>query len=536
LTLLQSAEYYRSESLNVRAYENKFPTTLWYSVGNSDISQGSFGSGFSEQQRASYMARVNYSLMDKYLLTATGRWDGASVLAEGNKWDFFPSAALAWKLNREHFIEDINWIGEIKLRVGYGVTGNAAISPYQTGGTMSSTYANIPFGQGDVSTNTVGAKAVALPNRQLGWEKTASTNFGLDFGFLGNRITGSLEYYTSNTSDLLLSRSIPMMTGYTSIIANIGKTQNKGYEVTLSTVNISTKDFIWRTGFTFFSNSEKIVELSDGRTDDPSNGWFIGRPSDEVWTKKFDRLWQDTPEDQKLLALYQANGITMLPGQAKIVDQPLIEVTKGAEGSVTRTVSINGKNEEITYLDNGFGKIDNDDNIFQGSFRPKWEGGFTTTFTYKNWELNTFVYGRFGGLYYGLLQTYGTRRETDIWSKDNPNGKYPQPLSGGQAFTDYSSYMNYTRNDMIVVRNIALSYTLPEKALKKIGAANVSVYGQVLNPFIFGGDLIKVGINPDDITGWRANSRSNGNYQFIGGQTNNTIITRSFVVGLRVGF
>lgn len=536
LTLMQSAESYRAESLNVRAYESVFPTALWYSVQNSDISKIGVGSGFSEQQRASYMVRLNYNLMDKYLLTLTGRWDGASMLAKGNKWDFFPSAALAWKMKQEGFMQDIDWLSELKPRIGYGVTGNAAISPYQTGGTMSSTYANINFGQGNVSTATTGAKAVVLPNRMLGWEKTASTNFGIDFGFLRNRITGSVEYYISKTSDLLLNRSIPMMTGYTSILSNIGKTENKGVEITLSTVNISTRDFTWRTDFTFFANREKITELSDGRSDDPANGWFIDKPIDEVWTKKYDRLWQNNAEDQKLLAIYKANGITMLPGQAKIVDQPFTEVAQGTEGAVTKTITLDGQSTEVTYLDNGFGVINNDDNHFQGSFQPKWEGGFTTSFSYRNFELSSFIYGRFGGLYYGMLQTYGSRKETDIWSEDNPGGKYPQPMSGGQSFTDYSSYMNYAKSNMVIVRNIALSYVVPEKYLSKIGIASCTIYGQVLNPFIFGGELVKAGINPDDVTGWRANSRSNGNYGYIGGQTNNTVITRSFVIGLRLGF
>jgi len=534
-TMLQSSEYYRSESLNVRAYESKFPTALWYSLGNSDLSRDDIGSSFGEQQRASYMARVNYSLLDRYLLTATGRWDGASMLAEGNKWDFFPSAALAWKLNQEKFMKEIQWINELKLRVGYGVTGNASISSYQTGGAMSSTYANIPFGQGAVATNTVGAKAVILPNKDLGWEKTASTNFGIDFGFMNNRISGSLEYYIANTSDLLLNRSIPMMSGYTFILSNIGKTQNNGFEVTLSTVNIRTNNFTWKTSFTFSTNREKIVELSNGRIDDPANGWFIGKPIDEVWTKKFDRLWQNTPDDRRMLAIYKANGITMLPGQVKLTDQPLVEVAQGTAGAVTKTITVDGQPQSVTYMDNGFGIIGNNDNQFLGSFRPKWESGFTTTFTYKNWELSSFIYGRFGGLYYGLLQTYGARKETDIWSNTNPNGKYPQPLSGGQSFTDYSSYMNYTKGNMIIVRNIALSYALPERLLRKIKASSCSIYAQVLNPFIFGGELVKAGINPEDMTGWTAGG-SNGVYTYIGGQTNNTIQTRSFVAGLRLGF
>ena len=536
LTLMQSAEYYRTEGLDARAYESKFPTALWYSIGDSNKAKLGAGSSFNEQQRASYMARLNYNLMDRYLLTVTGRWDGASMLAAGNKWDFFPSAALAWKMNEENFMKNIGWLNSLKLRVGYGVTGNASINSYQTAGSMVSQWANKPFGQGGITTNTTGAKASVLPNRNLGWEKTASTNFGVDFGFLNNRITGSVEYYIANTSDLLLNRSIPLMTGYTQILTNVGKTQNKGLEITLSTTNIQTEDFTWKTDFTFSTNRSKIVELADGKVDDPTNGWFIGKPMDEIWTYKYDRLWQDTPEDRRMLAIYKAkgNGITMFPGMAKLVDQEFIEVPEGTEGSKTVTLEDGSK---VTYMDNGFGKFDKDDYHFQGSFTPKWEGGFTTTFIYKNWQLNAFFYGRFGNMYYGLMQTYGRRVENDTWSPENTDAKFPQPRAGGESFTDYKEYMNYTKGNMVAVRNIALSYTFPEKWLGKIGANSCQIYGQVLNPFIWGGDLVKAGINPDDTTGWGAEGgRSNGTYKYIGGQTNNTVLTRSFVIGLRLGF
>lgn len=132
-------------------------------------------------------------------------------------------------------------------------------------------------------------------------------------------------------------------------------------------------------------------------------------------------------------------------------------------------------------MDNGFGKFNNDDNHFLGSFTPKWEGGFTTTFIYKNWQLNAFIYGRFGNTYYGLMQTYGRRVEKDIWSPENTGARFPQPRAGGETFTDYSAYMSYTKGNMIAIRNIALSYTLPEKLLNKIGASSCSIYAQILN-------------------------------------------------------
>ena len=340
LTLMQSAEYSRAEGLEVRAYNCTFPTALWYSVGNSDLTMDSPGSSFSEQKRASYMARMNYGLMDKYLLTVTGRWDGASMLAVGNKWDFFPSAALAWKMNEENFMKDVKWINQLKVRVGYGVTGNASIKPYQTSGTMTASGAGKFFGVGNITQVTIGAKASVLPNLDLGWEKTASTNIGVDFGFLNNRISGSVEYYVAKTSDLLLAKSLPLMTGYTSITTNIGKTQNKGLEITLSTTNIQTKDFTWKTDFTFSTNKEEIVELAGGKVDDTANKWFIGKPKDEIWTLKYDRLWQNTPEDLRTLELYEKISKTVMqPGMAKVVDQPLIEVPEGTEGAKTVTLN-----------------------------------------------------------------------------------------------------------------------------------------------------------------------------------------------------
>ena len=533
VTLMQSAEHQRSEGISYRAYECLFPTALWYGLSNSDTTQNGIGSSFSEQTRASFMARLNYNLMDRYLLTVTGRWDGASVLAVGNKWDFFPSAALAWKVNEEAFMEGLDWVSQLKFRVGYGVTGNASVSPYSTTGSMMSSQAGKFFGPGASATITNGAKANVLPNYGLGWEKTGSFNVGLDFGFLNNRISGSIEYYEARTNDLILSKAIPGITGYTSIRTNVGKTANRGLEVSLTTRNIVTEDFTWTTDFSFGTNKGWIVELANGKEDDTANKWFIGRPIDDVWVYKYDRLWQDTPEDQRLLAIYRANGIDMRPGMAMIVDQPLVEVAAGTEGS--KTVEL-ASGEKVTYMENGFGVVNDDDKKHIGQWSPKWTGGFTTTFTYKDWELSAFFYGRFGNTYLGLTQTLGRRVEKDIWSPTNTDAKYPVQYSGGTytGVTDYSGYMNYTKGNMVALRNISLSYNVPQKFLQKLGANKIQIYAQALNPFIFGGEVVKAGINPDDITGW--GNLSTNDYTSIGGQTNNTMLSRSYVIGVRLGF
>lgn len=525
-TLMQSAERYRVEGINIRAYQVVYPTSLWYDLGNSNRDKVGYGSNYSTWSRASYMARLNYSLMSKYLLTLTGRYDGASMLAEGEKWDFFPSAALGWKVNDEAFMKDISWINQLKLRVGYGVTGNSAVSPYSTTGSVTSTYANIPFGIGNTS-NVTGVKTDAMPNSKLGWEKTASTNFGVDFGVLNNRISGSIEYYIAKTSDLLMNRSIPILTGYGQIKDNVGKTENKGLEVTLTTRNIQTKDFSWTTDFSFATNSEKIVELADGVTENTTNLWFVGSPINVFYDYKYDRIWQDTESDKRMIAAYGANSLKFLPGQYKIVDQPFIEVPAGTEGSVTKTVTIDGQSQQITYMNNGFGTFNNKDkSIYNKS--PKWSGGVNNTITYKDFTLNFFTYFRFGNTYYGLTQTTGRRIEKDTWSPTNTGAKFAQPSTATRT-TTYDNVRNYTKGNIAIVRNIALSYTVPKNLLNKVGAQSAQVYAQVLNPFIFGGELVSAGINPDDVTGW-------DNTSHLGGQTNNTCITRSFVFGVRLGF
>ncbi len=528
VTLMQSAERYRTEGINIRAYEIVYPTSMWYDLGDSNKDKVTYGSSYSTWSRASYMARLNYSLMDRYLLTMTGRYDGASVLASGHKWDFFPSAALAWKINEENFLKDVNWLNQLKLRVGYGVTGNAAISPYLTAGSVTSNYANIPFGIGKTS-NVVGTKTDAMPNVDLSWEKTASTNFGVDFGIFNNRISGSIEYYIAKTSDLLMNRSLPVITGYGQVKDNVGKTQNNGFEVTLTTHNIQTKDFSWTTDWSFSTNKEKVTELAGGATYNSSGPWFVGSPINIFYDYKYDRIWQNTDQDKLMMAVYKANKLTFYPGQYKICDQDFIvdSSKRGEDGWITKTVTVDGKSTEVTYKDNGFGVFNDNDKVIYNK-TPKWTGGMNNTFTYKNFTFNFFTYLRFGNTYYGLTQTIGRRVENDTWSETNTGAKFAQPTTKTRT-TTYDYVRNYTKGNMVVVRNIALSYQVPQIWLKKVGAQSAQVYAQVLNPFIFGGELVKAGINPDDVTGW---DKSN----HIGGQTNNTCITRSFVLGVRLGF
>jgi hypothetical protein len=256
VTALQSLQQNTNNSINIRAQGITFPSSRWYNLAaNAMGNPMGYGTSYSRSALASYMGRINYGLLDRFLLTLTGRWDGASVLAEGNKWAFFPSAALAWKLEEEQFVKQIDWISQLKLRYSWGRTGNSSVAAYSTGGSIIG--AAYVFNE----TQYAGYKSATMPNSALRWEKTAQQNLGVDFGLLRNRISGSVEVYKAQTSDLLMSRSIPPVLGYTSILSNVGKTENRGIEITVSSVNVHQKDFTWKTDLNWSVNRE------DPRTD-----------------------------------------------------------------------------------------------------------------------------------------------------------------------------------------------------------------------------------------------------------------------------
>lgn len=218
------------------------PEYLWNAMDKLDLSASAtnakINSGITERQLESYMMRLNYGFNDRYLITLSGRWDGASQLAKGHKWAFFSSAALAWRMDQEEFLKNVNWINQLKLRFGYGSTDNSAIDPYSTLGEIQSFY--VPFLSNELGYTTnepnYTGNQVQLANKQLGWEKTTQYNLGVDFSFLKGRISGSIDGYISKTTDLLLALNIPTLTGYPKTTGNIGATKNRGFEVSLNSL------------------------------------------------------------------------------------------------------------------------------------------------------------------------------------------------------------------------------------------------------------------------------------------------------------
>ncbi len=240
VTLLQTASKWISESSSISGQGIQIPSQMWYNLGSLTSAQlSAWSSGLTERQLESYMARVNYNYNNKYLLTLSGRWDGASQLAEGNKWAFFPSAAIAWRLDQENFLKDIEWIDQLKLRLGFGTVGNSAVDLYSTKGAINQV--TVPFGTG---TETGYTLTSSIANPDLGWEKTTQYNLAVDFSILKGRINGTIEAYRSSTSDLLLTVALPSVSGYTSTIANVGETSNRGIDFTINATRIKCERFL----------------------------------------------------------------------------------------------------------------------------------------------------------------------------------------------------------------------------------------------------------------------------------------------------
>lgn len=450
VTLLMSQTALDRETSNVIGNGVPLRSQLWNALTSGTVTgQLSTASDLVQQQLMSYMARVNYSFKDKYVLTASIRNDGASQLAEGRKFSMFPSAAVAWRINKEKFFK-VSAVDDLKLRIGAGVTGNAAIAPYSTQGSISALF--VPFG----ATNVAGAiPNSVLANLDLGWEKTTQYNVGIDFAMFKRRISGSIDAYTSETSDLLMQRSIPSVTGFTTTFANIGKTANQGVDISITTVNVQQKDFTWSTVFNAGWQKERIVSLSNGKQDDINNNWFINQQIGVIYGFKALGLWQAS--DSTLFKQYTSNNFSA--------------------GSV-RVADLNKDN-----------KIDpNNDRQIIGSTRPRWVLGMTNTLTLKNWDFSIFVYSRLDYMYNtgGEGQAARTmQRKIDYYTPLNPGAAFQKPIfnAGGASGDPYFQSLGYMEASFVKVRNISLGYTFDAQKLgKKSGISSLKAYAQISNP------------------------------------------------------
>ena len=455
---LFSTQQNRTESSNARARNIPVESSLFYNLGSAQDILG-IGSGLSEWGLLSYMGRVNYSFNNRYLLTLTGRADGSSRLSPGNKWAFFPSVSAGWVISDESFFGNKKILSFLKLRAGYGAVGNTAIAPYQTlGGLERSTYAfgNDPaFGYG----------LNVIPNPDLRWEISSTLNVGMDFGFLNDRITGSLEVYKTNTTDLILERLIPITSGYESVLQNIGATSNQGWELTLNgNVLPATSGLRWEAGLNVFSNKEQIVELfNDG--DDVGNGWFIGEPIRVFYNFKQEGIWQTNQADQ-------AAKVNQLPGDIRIAD-------------------VNGRDADGNLTKQPDGQINADDRTVLGSTVPKWSGGLTNRFNFKGIDFSFLIYARqgqmirsdFHNLGGNLWQGRYNAINFDYWTPTNPANKIPEPSAAAAPL--YDDAVRFFDGSFVKIRNIVLGYTIPKTLSSKIGLSSLRVYATADNALIF---------------------------------------------------
>ncbi len=457
VTLLQSSSSFRNESSSMRGSRINLAAPLWYGLGGANITAlDAFDTSLRESTLNSYMARVNYGFNNKYLLTASGRWDGASQLAAGNKWDFFPSAAFAWRIDQEEFMKDIKWVNSLKARLGVGSTGNSSVDIGSTLGLLQPlTYTFGSAAQvGYVASDASLANPISFPNKLLSWEKTLQYNLGIDFSLLGGRINGSLDVYKSNTTDLILLKDIAIINGYPTSYDNIGETKNRGLDLTLNTVNVKTKDFTWESTLNFSTSKDEIVKLNGG--DMVTNRFFLGQRNGVAYDFVKDGIWQNTPEDLAEIARFGTNGANFNVGDIKVRDL------------------------------NGDYRIDaNNDRQVLGHYNPSWTGGLTNTFGYKNFDLSIFIVARYNFLIETgaeALQGRFAQRVLDYWTPTNPTNDYPSPNYASASGDQYKSSMNYQDGSFIKIRNISLGYNFAENIAKKLTLSRLRVYAQAINP------------------------------------------------------
>jgi TonB-linked SusC/RagA family outer membrane protein len=466
-----------SSTLQAQGFDNE---TLGYNnMGLGSIA--TVGSTAYEENSLSYMARVNYTFKSRYMFTGTVRRDGFSGFGAGNKWATFPSASLAWVATQEPFLSDLGFY--LKLRTSYGQNGNQGIGRYSSLSRMGTRY--YVYG----SSSAIGIYPSTLANADLGWETTTSYNVGADFGVLENRITGSVDAYIANTSNVLVQRQLPRSSGYASVWTNIGGIDNKGIEVEIKSINVDKTNVRWESAVVFSLNRDKISKLYGGENDqDIGNSWFVGKPISAIYDYKMaGGVW--TEEEffsGKVLAGWY-------PGQFRYVDQ------------------------------NGDGVIDpTNDRTIVGYTTPSYRFSINNNVTWKNFSLSVFINSIQGGKNYYLADNaqminplfYMQQRMNNsainpYWRPDAPTtnttGIYNVPLRQSGI---------YQSRSFVRLQDVSITYRLPKKILDKIQLQSAQIYVSSKNPYVW--------------TKWQGWDPEIG--------VSDTPLMRNIITGLRVSF
>ena len=516
---MYSAEQTTYEQTGASAQEIPADYFQYYALDKATGQANLTGYNYWQSGLISWMGRVMYSYDNKYMISAALRSDASSRLAKGHQWHTYPAVSAGWNIARENFMENLKWIDNLKLRVGYGETSNQSINPYSTLGGLATR--NYNFG----STYKSGYYVNSLPNPELGWEYSKTWNFGLDFSFFNGRLSGSFEYYTQKTNDILLNVKLPDTSGVSSYTGNIGNTENKGWEFSLNGIIIDNKNgWNWEAGINFYQNRNKLTKLATNDPDgkDEGNLWFVGHPIDVIYDYEYVGLWQKGEE--------AAMNILEPGGNAGMIK---VKYTGDYDANGLPTRQIGPDDRQIM------------------SMEPDLVGGFNTTIGYKNFDLTVIGSFQIGGKlisaihssngYLNMLSGRRNNLDVDYWTENNTGAKYPKP--GGIMSSDnpkYGSTLGYFNAGYLKFRTITLGYNFDKlQAVKDLGISRLRVYATVQNPFVlFSPYNNESGLDPE------TNSWSNENtavgYSFgshrmpIVGY--NTPATRNFIFGLNVTF
>ncbi len=491
----------------------------WYKFSGDQNTTAT--SGYVMRKTSAFLGRVNYSYQGKYLFSASFRRDGSSVLYPTNRWDNFPAASVGWRISDEKFMDfSRNWLNSMKLRVGWGITGSAKLEPYQSeqvvefgtmslGGLTQPMYRNSQF----------------ITNADLGWEKSHNTNIGLDMSVLRSRIDLSLDYYITNTDGVIYSVTSPIIYGtyrpgtqYQTNI-NVAETRNEGFEATVSTRNIVTKNFEWTTSAAFSTNKERIIGLVGGTTNNITNGAYsltIGEPVASFRNYKLDGIWQIGDEADALVFNRRPGDIKVnVPGMERLAPGVFVKTnTNGTQTWYYNNLSDAQKfNPALTTPGGAATRYSYSANDYQilGHNNPNWSLGLQNNFKYKGIDLGIFMYFRWGqminyvmpGWYQPqALATNASPSRTfpehfNYWTPENPSNDFPvmnyQSPNSAAGF----SGLTYVDGSFFKIKNITLGYTLPDGALRKASIQRLRVYGTITNPLIIANNHLLKQYDPE---------------------------------------
>lgn len=449
---------YEANSLeNVRASSAGFSNDLleFNSLQAGDPDQYGVRSYSASWTLLSVLGRANYSYLDRYLFTVAARRDGSSRFGEGNKWAFFPSAAVGWRVSEEPFLQDAKRLSNLKLRASYGITGNQAIGVYSTYPTLQST--SVIFGGAE----RIGYRLGALPNSDLKWETTRQFDLGVELGFFKDRITLEMDYYRKRTDDLLLDTAIPTTTGYSRRLDNVGSVQNQGLELAVETVNVTTSNFMWSTNLSIAGNRNKVLDLGTRDTLDIGFGAYLieGQSAPAIFGWRYEGTWKSQSEIE---------AVGTMPT---------------AEPGFPRFSDINGN-----------GQLDGvEDYTILGNPEPDFYGGIQNTFRYRGWTASFFLQGSYGNdilnelsrtMFFGNDDSSSHYAEVvNRWTPENPDSDIPRPNSRYGEGTPSSALVE--DGSHLRLKSVSVSYQIPARQLGLSSLQRLRVYAHGTNLWLW---------------------------------------------------